>query len=510
MSAIELRDLDEARRFIQQGLWLHRAISPPPAGNLRTYLEWALEIASSGEPLPPVGFVADVGVAAFGMDRGEKRARGEASNFAGLPSILARTYEDHVLGKIYADWTFERACDALKNYAPGRERARGLAFLIGKFRRRARFDGVLLSPSIIRAMLDAPPEETLKKGLESLNADGLMPILQSCYAGMVEASRRTAEILTESDVRALENRSALADPSQELAHEQIMEASNVLRRRIPEHKVKPLATRQEVPTRVLDEDTYPVGGFASISNRGSIESLLHSQLAYMEPKTRPDLFDIKYLRDELYYYSRDENQFLRRRRSFVFICYPDLSQARFQDPDIADRELRYQRVILLTGLIHAAVQRLVQWLSQDALQFEFVFPHEEGAFPLRLEYELLEMLFREQIENKTVALHPSHDHLPGAPRAQINEIVRPGEENKLNRTCSENQAIELCRERSKRSLCHCLTMSMQDHPLAIDDTVVTRLMLNAASPTLAHAAVTDPEVMEEWHEALERLLQICV
>ena len=38
----------------------------------------------------------------------------------------------------------------------------------------------------------------------------------------------------------------------------------------------------EVPTRILDEDIYPVGGFTSLSNRGSIESLLHSQLAYME------------------------------------------------------------------------------------------------------------------------------------------------------------------------------------------------------------------------------------
>ena len=103
--------MDEARRFVLQAIWLQRVVYPPQPGNLRTYLEWALEIASSGDPLPPVGFVADVGMAAFGMDRGEKRARAEATNLPGLPPILARTYDDHVLGKIYADWTFERACD---------------------------------------------------------------------------------------------------------------------------------------------------------------------------------------------------------------------------------------------------------------------------------------------------------------------------------------------------------------------------------------------------------------
>ena len=32
----------------------------------------------------------------------------------GLPSSLLRTYEDHVLGKLYADWTFSRAGDALR------------------------------------------------------------------------------------------------------------------------------------------------------------------------------------------------------------------------------------------------------------------------------------------------------------------------------------------------------------------------------------------------------------
>ena len=510
MNAIEIRDLDEARRYVLQGLWLHRAIVPPPAGNLRTYLEWALEIASSGDPLPPVGFIADVGVAAFGMDRGEKSAKADATEQIGLPSKLIRIYEDNVLGKIYGDWTFERAADALKSYAAGRERARGLAFLVGQFRKRAKFGGVLLSPSVIRTMLDPPAEETLKKGLESLQNDGLMPILEEAYEQMVEAARRTAEILTESDVRALENRIALADQSQQLAHDQIMEASKVLRRRIPESKVKPLATRQEVPTHVLDEDTYPVGGFASISTRGSIESLLHSQLAYMEQSRRPDMFDMKYLRDELYYYSRDENQFLRRRRTFVFVLYPDLVQARFQDPDIPDRELRYQRIVLLMGLIHAAVERLTLWLSGDALKFDFVFPHEEGSFPLKLEYELLEMLFREQIENQTISLYPAHDFVPGATPVAAREGAKPRVADRFQRIRSERDVVELCQDRARKSMCHCLTLSMRDRPLEIENTSVTRLQMADAVPTLAHSGDDEAVPMDEWHEALERLLQIWV
>ena len=113
-----------------------------------------------------------------------------------------------------------------------------------------------------------------------------------------------AEILSEESLDALERGIALAEEGQRLAHTLVFRAAVELRNSLPQHKVKPLAGLQEVPTRVLDEDTYPVGGYTSIATRGSIESLLHSQLAYMEHGAGPDLFDMKFIRDELYYYSR--------------------------------------------------------------------------------------------------------------------------------------------------------------------------------------------------------------
>src|SRR5205807_2202854 len=145
-------------------------------------------------------------------------------------------------------------------------------------------------------------------------------------------------------------------------------AAETLEAALPRQRVRPLARRMEVPTRILDEDTYPVGGFTSISTRGSPESLLHSQLAYMETDERPDLFDIKYLRDELLYYARDENQFLRRRRTFAVVLCPDLIHARFKDAG-----LPFQRVILLGALLVVIVRKLAEWLSTDALSFVFYF-----------------------------------------------------------------------------------------------------------------------------------------
>jgi vWA domain found in the FtsH ternary systems len=337
----------------------------------------------------------------------------------------------------------------------------------------------------LRGLRDLPEQEILDEGRKLWEKAGLMPLLESSYQSMIDAFRNSAEILLETDVRALENGVALQPESQQLAHEQVMTAAKLLREELPPRKLKPLAGRHEVPTRVLDEDTYPVGGYASISTHGSIESLLHSQLAYMEPVARPDLFDIKYLRDELFYYSRDENQFLRRRRTFVFAFYPDLALARTKDPGIP-----YQRIIMLLGLLYAAISILTEWLSDDSLKFVFVFLTDGDSMPLGHEYGLLEMLFREQIENKSVRI------LPGL------------KDDKISGKLGEADLAGLCRAFAQRSLCHCVLLSAQERILAWDDVEVTRLILDDALPSVHGDG--DDVALDSWASSLERLLQLWI
>src|SRR5262249_13364593 len=179
-----------------------------------------MEVASAGQPLPPPGFIADVGHAAFGDDW-EGRAGREAVAVPNLPINLVRTYEDHVLGKVYADWTFSRAGDALRRYQ-GRDRARGLAFLFEQFRERAGFDGVEMSPGVIKAALDAAPEEVHNHGWESLRHDGPDPLLAHLYESLIAAARRTAEVLGPENVFQLEKRTALQEYGQRLAVRQVL------------------------------------------------------------------------------------------------------------------------------------------------------------------------------------------------------------------------------------------------------------------------------------------------
>jgi vWA domain found in the FtsH ternary systems len=346
--------------------------------------------------------------------------------------------------------------------------------------------------------------------------------VEDLLRSLIDCVRGRAEVLEEADNIELESGSALDEEADRMAFRQVVTASSLLENSLPRHRVRPLPRRQEVPTRVLDEDAYPVGGFSSLSNRGSIESLLHSQLAYIDDGAdEPDLFDIKYLRDELLFYSRDENQFLRRRRTFVVAFYPDLARAiRFKDA-----ELSYQRGILLLGLLHVVVRKLSEWLSTDALVFELVFVVPEGdplVFPLDTEFDLLARLFREQATNGSVVfdvlfLAGKDASQSESQQAELEEMRRDLR-SRLPRgpirfeTVPSLEAIEvLCSQRARRSLCHCLALSASPQKLEPLDTVVTHCTIDGPAPLLGgtYEKPTLPEgedAFEQWCSALREVL----
>jgi hypothetical protein len=500
-----LRDSDLARRLVLEGL-LVQSVGPLEGALVPAVIEWALEALVEGIPLPPLGFIADLGHLALREDhhsRESGREEGLPNALALLPSALVRQYEDWVLGKLYVDRSFDRAVDALRRYAGKRDRAKGLAFVLQQMGLRAGYQGVIISPAVLRDLKRQDGSAVFAKAAESLaqhgpirldELDGVPAAAEADYAGglleflyqeLISHVRNMGEVIGGEDVFELEHGTAIAGFGQRIALRQILGAQAFLERDIPQQPVRPLNRRHQVTTKVVDEDTYPIGGFSSISNRGSIESLLHSQLAFIEPDDRPDLFDIKFLRDELLYYSRDENQFLRRRRSFVFVLFPDLTNARRIDPGLS-----WQRIILLLALLRAAVERLTDWLSEDALTFELVFlkPSEKKTGPdptLGKERELLEMLFRESIANNTVHLRDCES---------IDELREIGE--KL----------------ARRSLCHVVSLSTIDRNLEVENTLLTRIRLDAPVPSIwideeAWAAPDADGPLAAWSLATLHLLK---
>jgi hypothetical protein len=502
MDPIELRDLDAARRYVLEGLWLQRALKPSPR-TVRNALEWSMEIASGGHPLPPVGFVADLGNVAFGIDA-DQRAK-ELQPVPGWPPALGRSYEDHVLGKFYSDWTFERAGDAVRKYRDtdkSKDRVRGLAYIINQVRERAKLPGVMLPPAVIRGLMTTNPDEVLSTGWEGLMRDGPSPMIVEMYEQLVSAARRLAEVLAPEDILALEQGTAIADMGQYVAHRQILQTTARLEKRLPARPVKPLVGRKEVPTRVLDEDQYPVGGYTSISTKGSIESLLHSQLAYMEPEP-PDLFDMKFVRDELFYYSRDENQFLRRRRAFVFVLYPDLIAARFKDA-----ELPYQRIVMIQSMILALVRKLTEWLSTDAIRFEVLFLQENGKTPLAEEAHLLRLLLREPIERGD-GLVATGEPLP-------NVKPTPEQRNADAAVANPDTLRTYLSRLTRMSQVHCLIAAKDPFEMPLDNVVITELIVDGPRPEIGEGdgvvgVVDDTEdAFDLWQETILRVLQLWV
>ncbi|MBX9623852.1 MAG: hypothetical protein K2X82_08550 [Gemmataceae bacterium] len=481
MEPSELRDLDAARRYVVEGLWLQRAARPTPA-TVRPALEWAMEVVAAGHPLPPVGFVADVGYVALGADA-EHRAK-DPVPVPGWPPAVGRMYEDYLLGRLYADWAFERAGDALRKYH-GRDRIKGVAYLVDRVRERAGLPGVSLPPAAVRRLLTANPEEVLSSAWDGLLRDGPSARLVEMYRAMGEAGRRLSEVLVKEDVEALEDGSALGDLGQYVALRQVRRTAARLAGLLPARAVRPLVGRREVPTRILDEDQYPVGGYTSIATKGSVESLLHSQLAYIEddPAEAPDLFDVKFARDELFYYSRDENQFLRRRRAFVFALFPDLLAARFKDP-----ELPAQRIVMVLSAVLTLVGKLSDWLSTDALRFEVLFVRDGERSPLADEQRLMELLLRVPVERGDGLVTTVADRAEAA--AHLGRLARQAQ-------------------------VHCLAAGAGPTRLAVENAVVTELVVDGPRPKLGDGdrpaedlPADDP--FDAWREAVLRVLQLWV
>lgn len=479
----ELRDPDSVRAYLLTSLWLQRVLEPR-SENVATILGWAHAWTSEGDPLPPLGLVADIAHLALGLDAGEDTSRrGEWSTRLGIDPGLIRSYDDSVLGKLYADWSFQRAADALGRYQ-GDDRTKALVYLLRRIQDRAKLPGVVINPAEIKSLAQQPAAQLLAEGWETIENHGVHTLVADMYPEVTVRLRNTTDLVGAEDLFELEHRTALSGFGQRLALRQVLQAAERLTQALPDHRPRPATRRYELPTQVFDEDAYPVGGYTSISTRGSIESLLHSQLAYMETDERPDLFDIKFLRDELYYYSRDENQFLRRRLVYVIAMGVDLTEAR-----VKEIGLPFQRLIMTLAMLVTSVRRLMNWLGDEHLRFEFLVGDavdrsstRRGKPPLEGEEELLRMIFREHFASGMIGL----TRLP------------------------QLQWAERVAELSRQASCHVLAIGTEDNRFVSPGAMVTGFRLadslEIAWPGLPYETVAGETPWEQWITALEELL----
>jgi hypothetical protein len=404
----EIRDLEEGMRYLLEGVRLARVIPPPQeAAVVDQALAWAAWLVAEGVPLPPMSFVLDVGHIASGRFW-SGRQQGAAPEF-GPHRRLVQAYEDRLLTRLPLDPAFDRAASAIARYPDG-ERPKAIAFLLKQLAAHLELGGAHLSLEALRRLQARIKQADLSQILGEYQYDHMSQFMSELYTDMIQSLRRVPLLLPWEDVAALEDRSALGGMAQWIALRQIRQLVSHWEKAIKPRPHRSREKRKNWTTRLLQEDQYPVGGFASLTTRGSLESLLHSQLVYME-REKPDLFDIKFLRNELLYYSRDENNFVRNKRVYVFVI-EKIIDLRFKDPEIP-----YERIILLLSWIVAIIRWLTEHLTDEAINFEIRFikhasPRKNAGVSFSPEerweeQRWLELLLRDWIERGTAQVNVS-------------------------------------------------------------------------------------------------------
>jgi hypothetical protein len=376
-------------QWLAAGMCLERleALAPELLG---AGMPWLSATLGEVGGLPPPGVVIDVGLLLSGAPLDTSRAEEVAA--PRLREAIGR-YEDRVLGRLAGERHLQAARDAFAGL-PEPLLPLAVAVVVAGVVGGAAVTAV--APGMLRKLGLRAPVQLLALGFDAWREQpDVLDALARGYDALCERAHTAGSLLSEAQVFALENLAVLGELGQRVAVAQIVSAAEALGTAWPKRiKMK----RRDVgtsPVALEDESAYPAGGFSSVANVGTLENLVTSELVFMSPRGargagEVDLFDVRYAEGELLYYTRDEALIVRPRRVVAFVLHPSLVAARLKDQDVP-----WQRIVVVLGLVVAAVRRLERWLGESDLFFSCIF-ETDGARPaLERERQLLELLLTE-------------------------------------------------------------------------------------------------------------------
>ncbi len=309
-----------------------------------------------------------------------------------------RGYEDHVLARLTSDRRWTRLVEAMASL-PKSLRAAAVGLVAAQVVQRLGLtQGVGVSTSIVRRFATRLPEQVLEEGRLALYDPLIAARLVDGFVLLARAARRTRELLSDAEVFLVENLAALKGLGARVALAQLAEVAQAVDEHLPSRLRGQVFEDGDAPTTMEEDSAFPVGGFSSITTHGNIENLVTSELIYMEHgDARPDLFDVRFVENELLYYSRDESVAVRRKRVLVLVFDASLTRCA-----VKDAGEQYQRLVWLFGSVTALVRKLSAWLDTEALRFELLFVDERGEPVLQEEEGVLALLLREYRERGQV------------------------------------------------------------------------------------------------------------
>jgi hypothetical protein len=391
---------EEAAATIEAGLCLARLL--PPAESAARAGPWIFATMGERLDIPPPGVIADLGALLFGATLEPARAAATADDPALAAAI--RRYEDALLGRLALNWRVASAGFAVARL-PRQMHAQAVGILVSGVLARVGYRaGMEVSPGVVRRIIERS-SEALQRGFATLRDDAnVRRWLADAYADLARRAQQARDLIGDADLFALENLTVLGSLGQRLAVADVVRAQEAMASALPRRLPRRHPDEGDLASRLEDESAYPAGGFSSVTRSGSLENLVASELIYMDPppasgaKAEVDPFDVRWVEGELLYYARDEAIVVRRRRLVVFAFATDLVQAR-----VKDRELPWQRIVLVLGAVLVLTKKLVELLGEEELAIQVAFLHEEGMkTPLGEEKDLTELMLREWREKGRV------------------------------------------------------------------------------------------------------------
>ena len=234
----------------------------------KDYLNWIQSCSNELSGLPACGFIIDMG----GLLAGLKMTELVPINKK-LRSAI-QEYEEQLLLRLQSDYLWRSLMDAYQR-CPVSLQSKAIALMVYQICQNIQLQKLTeINPGIFRHYANN------KENSVVIVDTAIEHRLIQQYRELAECARNCLQLINQTDIFLVENISRLGDLHQRLAIEKVVQAASELALHCPEH-FKIQKKQSSVSTKLQQTDNYPIGGFSSITNSGSIESLVTSELIYM-------------------------------------------------------------------------------------------------------------------------------------------------------------------------------------------------------------------------------------
>lgn len=285
-----------------------RRFQNPGIDTWQLSLEVAVAVAREQPYVPPLGWLAD---ATCLLAPSDPQTLPDDSAGRLLPDGLRRAYEDLFYERMIGDENVRWAFRSAASYPPP-ERIRATAYLLQTLQQKLAYAGPSLSPSGLRRLIRAArPEDAVNWSTTQARAT-VMHQLVTSYHSLVNSLRSSGRLVGRRVIDELHAGIASASFAQRLLISRAVRRSQQLVEQLDRQSLAAKQNRSRpspaADITMQDSSQLTSGGYQSIGTRGRIESMLHSELAYMSADTdqRPDLFDVRFIRGETLYFERDD------------------------------------------------------------------------------------------------------------------------------------------------------------------------------------------------------------